>query len=264
MYRTRTARQQFHSEMKIHGDFTLFAAAHFEASKFIPSPVAGIDRFSLDRVGGEKARATTIVQYHPNSKFPEHEHIGGEEFLVLEGTFKDEFGVFPAGTYVRNPIGSKHAPWVDNDGCTIMVKLLQMAETGDGTAPLHICLDDKKSSGRKAEFGRVLDLYQNSKTGEHVQMCWLDAHQAVPAPDCTNGEEIFVVEGALLFGTESFEKWGWMRFPAGTRIDKRTLLRAGSTGAQIFRKTGHLSEEALALEKVQFIDDENVAGNRGN
>ena len=39
----------------------------------------------LDRIGTEKARATTIVEFQPNSKFPEHEHVGGEEFLVLKG-----------------------------------------------------------------------------------------------------------------------------------------------------------------------------------
>lgn len=70
--------------MKIHANFKVFAGVHFEPSKYIPSPAYGVNRFMLDRIGSEKARATTIVKYNPNSKFPEHEHIGGEEFLVLE------------------------------------------------------------------------------------------------------------------------------------------------------------------------------------
>ena len=106
--------------MKINANFRLFAATNFDSSKYIASPAYGVNRFMLDRIGSEKARATTIVEYKPNSTFPEHEHIGGEEFLVLKGTFKDQFGEFPAGTYVRNPIGSVHAPWVDDDGCTIL------------------------------------------------------------------------------------------------------------------------------------------------
>jgi anti-sigma factor ChrR (cupin superfamily) len=113
--------------MKINANFRAFAATKFDASKYIPSPAYGVNRFMLDRVGDELARATTIVEYSPNSKFPTHEHIGGEEFLVLKGTFKDQHGEFPAGTYVRNPIGTEHAPWVDDDGCTIMVKLLQVS-----------------------------------------------------------------------------------------------------------------------------------------
>lgn len=115
--------------MKINANFKTFAALNFDASKYISSPSYGVNRFMLDRIGNEQARATTIVEYHPKSSFPEHEHIGGEEFIVLRGTFKDQYGEFPAGTYVRNPIGSKHSPWVDEDGCVIMVKLLQMAET---------------------------------------------------------------------------------------------------------------------------------------
>ena len=42
------------------------------------SPIAGVDRMMLDRVGKEIARATTIVRYAPNSRFSEHTHSGGE------------------------------------------------------------------------------------------------------------------------------------------------------------------------------------------
>ena len=63
----------------------------------------------LDRIGEEKARATSIVRYAPNSNFPEHEHPMGEEFLVLKGVFSDEHGNYPAGTYIRNPDGIRHS-----------------------------------------------------------------------------------------------------------------------------------------------------------
>ena len=78
----------------------------------------------LDRIGGEVARATTIVRYAPNSRFPAHIHGGGEEFLVLDGVFQDEHGDFPAGSYVRNPPGTRHTPG-SAPGCTIFVKLWQ-------------------------------------------------------------------------------------------------------------------------------------------
>ena len=41
---------------------------------WLPSPQAGIDRRLLDRVGGEVARATSLVRYAPASRFPAHEH----------------------------------------------------------------------------------------------------------------------------------------------------------------------------------------------
>ena len=78
----------------------------------------------LDRVGDEVARATSIVRYEPGSRFSAHTHDLGEEFLVLDGVFMDEHGDYPAGTYVRNPPGSSHAPYTE-EGCTIFVKLRQ-------------------------------------------------------------------------------------------------------------------------------------------
>ena len=92
---------------------------------WLPSPQAGIDRRLLDRVGGEVARATSLVRYAPASRFPAHEHGFGEEFLVLDGVFSDEHGDYPKGTYVRNPPGSRHMPKT-GPGCVIFVKLQQM------------------------------------------------------------------------------------------------------------------------------------------
>ncbi|NBU76757.1 MAG: cupin, partial [Planctomycetes bacterium] len=68
-----------------------------------PSPMVGVERRLLDRLGGEVARATSIVRYVPGSRFEPHNHGGGEEILVLEGTFTDEQGDYPTGSYLRNP-----------------------------------------------------------------------------------------------------------------------------------------------------------------
>ena len=87
----------------------------------------------LDRIGGEVARATSLVRYAPASTFPAHEHALGEEFLVLAGVFSDEHGDYGAGTYVRNPPRSRHTPRTA-PGCTILVKLRQMKPTEDRRA----------------------------------------------------------------------------------------------------------------------------------
>jgi anti-sigma factor ChrR (cupin superfamily) len=162
--------------MKINANFKAFASAHFDATKYLASPSLGVNRFMLDRVGNEMARATTIVEYQPNSHFPQHSHVGGEEYLVLSGTFHDEHGTYPVGTYVRNPIGSQHAPWVQDDGCVILVKLLQMAENEDSAtmtnpSPLRVNIDRNNNNNDKYQptlYGSVLDLYHNPQTGECV------------------------------------------------------------------------------------------------
>ena len=40
----------------------------------------------LFRLGGEVARATSIVRYAPGSAFSRHTHTGGEEILAAEGS----------------------------------------------------------------------------------------------------------------------------------------------------------------------------------
>ena len=108
----------------INADFTQRVVIPTETMPWIPSPQAGVERRMLDRIGGEVARATSLVRYAPQSRFSAHEHGGGEEFLVLEGVFSDEHGDYPAGVYVRNPVGSRHTPRSE-PGCTMLVKLHQ-------------------------------------------------------------------------------------------------------------------------------------------
>ena len=110
--------------MDINADFTIRAVVHAANVPWIASPIQGVDRRMLDRMGAEVARATTIVRYAPGSAFTSHVHTGGEEYLVLSGTFQDEHGDFPKGSYVRNPPQSFHTPSAA-DGAVIMVKLWQ-------------------------------------------------------------------------------------------------------------------------------------------
>ena len=97
--------------------------------QWVDSPMPGVERMMLDRVGDEVARATSIVRYAPNSEFSPHVHNGGEEFFVLEGVFADEHQSYPKGSYVRNPIGTSHTPKIGKEGATIFVKLQQFDPT---------------------------------------------------------------------------------------------------------------------------------------
>ena len=89
--------------MQLNADFSKRAVVHAAKLDWKASPMPGVERRMLDRIGDEVARATSIVRYAPQSQFSPHVHDGGEEFLVLEGVFQDEHGDFPAGCYVRNP-----------------------------------------------------------------------------------------------------------------------------------------------------------------
>src|ERR1700742_4796242 len=125
--------------MRLHPNFSRRAAVHTAALPWSPSPTPGVERRMLDRIGGEVARATSIVRYSPHSCFPRHVHEGGEEFLVLDGVFQDEHGDFPAGSYIRNPPTSSHTPG-STTGCTIFVKLWQF----DPADRDHVRIDTSK------------------------------------------------------------------------------------------------------------------------
>jgi len=243
--------------MRVNSDFTKFASVHFNPLCYIPSPAFGVNRFLLDRIGDELARATTIVEYRPNSSFPLHTHIGGEEYLVLAGTFHDDRGAYTTDSYVRNPIGSQHAPWVEADGCTILVKLLQMSEDVEFVEPLHVKVS-RSQSKPMPPMGCVQELYESNLTGERVQVFWIAKDEQFPVSvhGQNGGEELFVMDGSLLLDNEEYTKWDWLRFPAEGMANRlRTTLRAGADGAQVWCKTGHLTKAALALEKIQVSED---------
>ena len=117
---TITSSPHVVSRMNLNHDFRLRVVQHAADAAWSPSPLPGVTRRMLDRVGGEVARATSIVRYAAGSRFDAHGHPGGEEILVLDGVFSDEHGDYPAGTYLRNPPGSRHAP-LSREGCTLFV-----------------------------------------------------------------------------------------------------------------------------------------------
>ena len=59
-----------------------------------------------------------LYRWPANGRFPPQPHFGGEEFFVLSGMLQDEFGAYPAGTWVRNPHNSEHSRFVEEDTIT--------------------------------------------------------------------------------------------------------------------------------------------------
>ena len=68
-----------------------------------------------------EAQHTALVRWAPGTYFNAHRHFGGEEIYVVDGVFEDEFGSYPAGSWIRSPHMSMHRPF-SNEGCTILVK----------------------------------------------------------------------------------------------------------------------------------------------
>lgn len=70
--------------------------------------------------GGEDAPAAALLRYAPGASVPRHEHTGYEHILVLSGAQEDQHGRYPAGSFVVNPPGSRHAV-ASESGCIVLV-----------------------------------------------------------------------------------------------------------------------------------------------
>ena len=221
------------ADARINADFSRRVVIATDRMFWMPSPEMGVERRMLDRIGGEVARATSLVRYAPDSRFQAHDHELGEEFLVLEGVFSDEHGDYPAGTYVRNPPGSRHAPYTA-PGCTILVKLRQMPATESRRVVINTRRACWQRGGSDAHSRLVLHVAPNGT--ELVTLERLNAGATLPADDCPGGEELFILSGSLADRESDYGAGTWMRSPAGYR-------RAGRTaegGATIWVKRGHL------------------------
>ncbi len=146
----------------------------------------------LDRSGGEAARATSIVRYAPGARFDRHVHGGGEEILVLEGVFSDETGDHPAGTYLRNPPGSAHAPF-SREGCVLFVKLWQF--TAGDTEPLR--LDTRAGTWRQGLVPGLTVMPLHSHDGIDTALVRWAPHTRFQPHTHPGGEEILVLQGVF-------------------------------------------------------------------
>jgi hypothetical protein len=224
--------------MQLNADFSLRAVVHSESLAWAPSPMPGVERRMLDRIGAEVARATSIVRYAANSNFSAHVHDGGEEFLVLQGVFQDEHGDYPAGTYVRNPPTSRHVPR-SAEGCTIFVKLWQFAPE-DRT---QVRIDTNRMPylpvpGRPGVS--LIPLFQDAREEVRLEL-W--APESRIDLTVAGGIEVLVLQGTFSSGGETFVKHSWLRLPAGESLQAST----DAQGCRLWVKTGHLAEQSSGL-----------------
>jgi anti-sigma factor ChrR (cupin superfamily) len=176
------------------------------------------------------ARATSVVRYRPGGRFPRHEHALGEEFLVLEGTFGDEAGEYPVGTYVRNPPGSAHAPRSES-GCVLFVKLRQFHPEDLE----RVVIDTGRAEWFPGIARGIAVLPLHGFGSERVSLVrWAPNTVFVPHKH-PGGEEIFVLDGALEDEEGRYAAGAWLRNPPGSRHRPFSL-----EGCLLYVKIGHL------------------------
>jgi anti-sigma factor ChrR (cupin superfamily) len=237
--------------------------------------VSNVQRVIYERLGGEVARATSKVTFQPNTTFPEHAHDGGEEFVVLNGVWRDRWGAFPKYSYVRNYIGSRHSPQIGAEGVEIMVKLRQMTHahkepenTGVSFAPpvgveegvtsvdgwelvnvKELTYEDAKvfdgaNSGPESNFkptresitGRLWRKPLFESPFEKVFAEYLEPGTSVEDMTPPGSQETLVVEGSYSDFLGEHDLHAWARY--GKDGENRRRI-AGEEGCLLYVKQGH-------------------------
>jgi hypothetical protein len=216
--------------MQLFADLNQPASVNANQIEWLPSPLAGVDRRMLERDGDEVARATTIVRYAAGSFFSAHSHTGGEEYYVLSGVFSDESGDYPAGHYVRNPIGSSHKPFTES-GCEIFVKLRQMHQD-DQTYVVTDAL-----GAAKLNIDGVTTLLLHQFESEQVMVQELNSGQRIHEYS-ESGLEILVLAGDVSIENKTYGSHHWFRWPGKQKIGITSLAQ----NTRLLVKKNHLGK----------------------
>ena len=229
---------------EVNQDHSIRAAVNSSKEIWHESPCQGVERIYLERnAGGERATATSIVRFSPNSYFEEHTHDSGEEFLVLKGVFADEYGTYPKGTYVRNPDGSAHNPY-SKDGCTIFVKLRQFRLNDTE----RVVRDTNNLAWHPGLIPGLSVMPLHEFETEHTALVKWKPNTQFDSHKHWGGEEILVLEGTFYDEHGTYPKGSWLRSPHLSQHKPFTK----EEGAIIFVKTGNLKVDQDAANNTNL------------
>ena len=206
-----------------------------------PSLTAGAEHYMLDRSGQEDARETSIVRYAAGVRFSPNAG-GGEEFLVLAGSFHDNAGDYPKLTYVRNPLGPTRVSWAGPDGAVLFVKRHQFTATDTQ----RVVIDTRAAPWYQGMMAGLTVLPLHERGSEHVALVRWAPSTRFRRHHHWGGEEILVLEGVFEDEHGTYPKGSWLRNPHMSEHDPFT----GPDGALIYVKTGHLATVLPATPPV--------------
>ena len=217
----------------LHADMSEAVAVRTSEMDWRPSPSGTVWRKRLHLVGeAESGQVTSVVRYEKGATFAAHDHPEGEEILVLDGVFSDEHGDWPAGAYLLNPEGFRHAPFSE-PGCLLFVKLRQYA----GSGRHHVALCTRDGAWRPGDRTGVEEkiLYAQPDFPDAMRLERWAPGTAMAVPEQAEGAELFVLEGSLECDSETYDPLSWLRIPVGKMHDLATR-----EGCVLYIKTGAL------------------------
>ena len=216
--------------IRLNMDFSKVACIRPHLQPWQKSPADGVSRRPLERETAESGHTSSFVKFEPGSYLPPHQHPQGEEIYVLEGTFSDENGDYPAGTYIRNPPGSTHKPFT-RDGCTLFVKLDQF-QSDDAQ---HVVIRPEQQHWRPG-IGNLKVISLHTHHTESTALVWWPENEVFQPHTHWGGEEVVVIKGRFIDEHGEYPAGSWVRSPHLSkhfpRVEEETLILV---------KVGHLT-----------------------
>lgn len=216
---------------QINADLSVRAVANTAAMDWSSSPSGTVWRKRVHLVGPpESGQVTSLVRYEPSASFPAHDHPDGEEILVLEGVFSDEHGNWPAGTYLLNPEGFRHAPFSEQ-GCLLFVKLRQFP----GRERHHVVVDTRGLAWQEGQIPEIETkmLYRQAGFSDETMLERWHGNVELGAIAYEYGAELFVIDGEFSDEEGSYATGSWLRMPAGSVHHPQS-----AAGCTLYIKTG--------------------------
>jgi anti-sigma factor ChrR (cupin superfamily) len=215
----------------INGDLAARVAVDTASMPWSPSPSGTVWRKRVHLVGPvESGQVTSVVRYEPRSTFRAHDHPDGEEILVLGGVFSDERGDWPAGTYLLNPEGFRHAPF-SREGCVLFVKLRQFpGRAREGVATQTDTLTWQPVA-RQGVAQRPL--YSQQGFADSMRLERWSPKTRLGRVLYVAGAELFVVEGSFADEEGAHARGAWLRLPPGAEHSPST-----DEGCTVYIKEG--------------------------
>ena len=176
-------------------------------------PDTPVWRKRLDCIDDAKTgRETSLVRMEPGSVLPAEQLSDRMEILVRNGTYSDEHGEYPAGTYILNPPGFKHTP-SSKQGCELYVQKRRGFSANSG----RVVIDPNKSKWAPRFTGKMLRLYEDDAVREEMHIGLMPAGQVGADHGHPGGEEVLILEGEMKDQYNVYKKGTWLRFPGSFR-----------------------------------------------
>ena len=216
--------------VQFNNDFEQLVALNTCELPWLPMSAEGVSRRVLEEVDAVLLRTTSVFRYVKNTHLLSHTHDKGEEIIVLEGEYSDEFGVYSTGTYIKNPTATRHTS-VTKSGCILFVKQGHLQKDDTERVVVHV----QNSPWRQGMVAGLSVMPLSEFKGEHSALVRWQPGTVFNAHRHWGGEEIYVLEGVFEDEFGRYPKGTWLRNPHMSQ--HAPFSREGCT---IFVKVGHL------------------------